>query len=424
MEKSSLLEAFSETGAGKGRRPSFSHMVYQKAEEDGFNVVCPWENSIDAHSSQEDLKSEEDDAALELFMTDFPQRKFFPWRSSKRNRSGGSVMSGGGGGGGGGNEATGNEKAGTTSSLSKTDSQCTGGLNAEPDDTERELIAFQRELINLPNFSLGPSSQGDSRSASPSLLLSRSNSVPNLCKTGPPTPLIRQPSIGFAAPSETGCHLRDDLSLLNMTIGVSTSMQELVKPTFQFTVPSPQDSPEHQASWNNSLSSSIFNLSPDKPSGSDSAAEAVAAPLPPPTPVSHTLQRQNALQGATPSCGDRDSCLPPDGSSTCSRSDRPRSLVFLPPPAAEPEEEQQQQQPAVVQTSSPQAPSEFSRVHRAVMRVIETWMQGSIVDFYLMKEDVKEFLTRFAALGPDHRHWSQNIWSYIKTNVSFGGGSS
>lgn len=63
--------------------------------------------------------------------------------------------------------------------------------------------------------------------------------------------------------------------------------------------------------------------------------------------------------------------------------------------------------------------NEINPLHRSSMNLLDVWRKVCLVDFYNMKEDLKEFLVRFAGLGPEQRQWSQNLWSLVKANVSF-----
>ena len=58
--------------------------------------------------------------------------------------------------------------------------------------------------------------------------------------------------------------------------------------------------------------------------------------------------------------------------------------------------------------------------HQGIMKVIETWLHISSVDLEtndVMRKEMKDFLTRMASLGPEHKLWSQRMQAKLRLEV-------
>ncbi|XP_064631376.1 uncharacterized protein LOC135489776 isoform X2 [Lineus longissimus] len=270
-----------------------------------------------------------------------------------------------------------------------------------------DIIAFQRELINLPTFVMDP--HLDSASISP--MLSRSNSVPNVLEgrivpVGIPRPSERSYSISSSSQRVPvlPCDKlqRDSIGSANLVdIQVTTANLETSNIVVHFAAASPCGSQcETPSSSENKSILSPAEKSEDEKTDvkSENDPSMSLHVVPPPQNLLTMQDKVSEMNVSTSSLGSQNLHPPTSISQTCSPSklnlSKCRSPSF---------------------TTSPTSPIfEIPPLHRSAMKIIESWMEICSMDLEAVKPEMKEFLSRMASLGPEYRMWSQTVWGFLK----------
>lgn len=455
------------------RRPSFIYVETLKAEASGYNVICPWEGIVKKDSWQKDtlpkktkiLQRERsiDDSLLGLqneksiveTILEKNTKRFAKWRSSMKKK---------------------NKQSEDEAIMTEIDNK----RKEDAITVEKELLVLQRELVNLPKISLDPSNV-DSRSASPSLLLSRSNSLPNVNSESTPlgsfivnnsqvipSIVTNDPDIKESSPIFISEIIRDH-SLPEIYISPSlphdTNETDIPLNTLNKNSDSQQKDNETCPNDSDSSSKSITTLSTSNTSmHTDSENSKFSNIINRKKKKVSQSMKDKLISSKTPPSNQSTMSLPIEikiqqfrntSLSSNSSNERPRSLLILPrniklislirksvevPSLIKSEFDSMSiQRPTSPnfslgnESSIPESnfccsmktcevarnSGDIPNLQFSAMQLIDTWLHLSITDFTLIRDDVKEFLTRLSTQGSDQRLWCQNIWSFLKSQVSY-----
>lgn len=285
-----------------------------------------------------------------------------------------------------------------------------------------DVIAFQRELINLPTFVM------DTPNADISPVFSRSSSVPdNLASRGgiPPlenNELVLQSTCNSTPPSALAIQsdqlpsLCDLVSLPKSGSVVTITTTDVDSPSLptaqmdsdsadekptnilvHFEAPaspggsSPSQSPNHVFEFPSLPTSSSFNINQLYP-GRESALTSAANLSPTGTRPNQLAPNQLAIMSPTTSS--------PSGSEKSPQSMAPYALKSTP-------------------VSSPTG--DIPLPHKGIIRVMETWINICKSDLEcgsLISSEMKDFLTKLSVLGHEYKAWCYKISNLLQLEVS------
>ena len=273
-----------------------------------------------------------------------------------------------------------------------------------------DILAFQRELINLPTFVMDTPmdiSPVFSRSSSvPDNLASRLNPVASLCQLSTHSSRKRLSKSGHGSEIALSAMVHSG-SIVTIT---KTDVDHRDSSLFFFPPgESTTDTPEDE-----SIANIIVHFDPPQSPLLSSASQSPQAFEFPPTniPVTNHLQPAAAAQGATSSGG---TLLPKSTSNELSLS----TIPFIK------DSEGIESRNSLIKSDfrSPiHSPiNDMPAAHKSVIKVLETWIRVSRSDLensVIVVHEMRDFLKKLSALGPEYKLWSQKFTGALHLEVS------
>lgn len=301
-----------------------------------------------------------------------------------------------------------------TSVLSQDDSLL---IRIDPDQTSThdvDIIAFQRELINLPTFVMD-----SPLDISP--VFSRSSSVPeNLAgRLNATTGSLCQLSAHSSRKrlSKSGCGSEQAVSsLVHSGSAVAITMTDVNHHDSVFYLPSEEsttDTPD------DSVANIIVHFDPPQSpmlSSASGSPHAFDFPAPPAfannllQPLNSTnnssILNYNNLSTKAPICDEAHGLLGTLAETNAVVSDSKSSLT----------------RPDMLKISPITSPiNEMPIAHQGVLRVIETWIsvcKSDLEGTQLVVHEMREFLKKLSVLGPEYKVWCQKILGVLNLEVN------